>query len=186
MSMFHYIAASRELPTGSFGGRKPKAGEPPKVIRFNAVMLPKGSVPLEQIIDLSDVKDDEIKVYETYEDAAGICIQSLEEWNKGIKTQFKNHYVYQLSASWGSFSLNEKIKNCDIEHYKANIKCINELSNYIRRNIKENEEIEIYTCWANEEGEERNHNLDTVIDLKTFNIGDNFEFKERQYILVRS
>jgi len=185
MSMFHYIAANKELPTGSFGGRNPKAGEPPKAIRFNSVMLPKGAVPLEQIMDLSKFKDGEMEEYDTYEDAAGIFIQNLEEWNKGIKVQFRNHFVYQFSASWGSFNLNEKIKNWDIEHYKANLKCINELFNYIRRNISENEEIEIYTCWANEEGEERNLNLDTVIDLKTFSIGDHFEFKERQYILVR-
>lgn len=186
MSMYHYIAASRELPTGSFGGGKPKAGEPPKVIRFKSLMLPKGVAPLEKIIDISKFKEDETEEYDTYEDAAGIYIQNLEEWNKGIKAQFKNPYIYQLSASWGSFILNEKIKNWDIEHYKANLKCINEFFYYIRRNIFENEEFEIYTCWANEEGEERNHNLDTVIDLKTFSIGDHFEFKERQYILVRS
>lgn len=137
MSMYHYIAANKELSTGSFGGRNPKVGEPPKVIKFKSVM-------------------------------------------------FKNPYIYQLSASWGSFIINEKIKNWDIEHYKANLKCINELFNYIRRIISDNEEIEIYTCWADEEGEERNYNLNTIIDLKTFSIGDNFELKERQYILVQS
>ena len=66
--------------------------------------------------------------------------------------------------------------NCDIEHYKTNLKCINELFNNIRRNISDSEEI-LYTCWANEEGEVRNHILNTTIDLKTVSIGDNFGSK---------
>ena len=39
-------------------------------MRFTNEQLPGGYLPLEQVIDLSHVKEDEVVVYATYEDAA--------------------------------------------------------------------------------------------------------------------
>ncbi|HBV97979.1 MAG: hypothetical protein JL50_01285 [Peptococcaceae bacterium BICA1-7] len=188
MSIMHYIAASKELPLGDYGKKKSKETNIEKIkkaIRIKSAEIPKDSVPLEQIMDLSFIKEDEIEVYDSIEDAAGIFIHSIFSWEDAVRKQFKNKFIYKVTPNFGNFILNDKIKSSDNETYKANTKCISALFDYIRRYICDNEEVEIYTCWAGEENKERNHHLNMLIELKTFSIGDSFELKERQYILIK-
>ncbi len=184
MSRVHYIAASKELPTGNFGGRKPKNIQThPKAVRFKSASLPEGTIPLDQIIDLSFIKEDEIEEYESFEDAAGIFIEKLASGGKEIGKQFKNSFIYRISGSWGDFYLNSDNEYKFPDMYAANKKCLNELFDYIRSNMNSGEKIEFYTCWIGEESEPRAEWLDTVVDLNNFQIGSDFEFFDRQYVI---
>lgn len=190
MSMTHYIASTKKLPLGEFGSSKAKIcdiNEKVKAIKFTSVQLPEDYVPLENIIDLTelDIKKNEIEIYETYNDAAGIYVQNIELQDEKIRKHFKNKFIYKVSPNWGKFFFSKELLSSDPQMYMLNKKCVNELFAYIRQNICENEEIEIYTCFINEECDERNDNLDMVIDLQNFNSSDGFELKEKQYVLVR-
>lgn len=55
---------------------------------------------------------------------------------------------------------------------------------YIRDNLCEGEEFEIYSCWAREESIHDNK-VYKVIDLKSFNIGDEFSLWDKEYILIK-
>jgi hypothetical protein len=188
MSLFHYIGANKELPLGKRGSKKIDDGHESEskrlAIRIKNTNLPKGMIPLEQIIDLSHIKPDNIEEYETMEDAAGIYIEEVPQCYSSIKNHFKSKYVYQVSASFGNFLLNKSLKERYSESYSANKKCLKELFKLIEENINEDENMEIYSCWADEEDEPRNRKLDMSINLVSFEIGDNFELKDKQYIVV--
>lgn len=188
MSFMYHIASNKELPLGSFGGKKSykleNAKKETKAFKILSADLPKSAVPLEQIIDLSHIKEDEIEVYDTFEDAAGIYVENIHPSNENVRKHFKNKFIYQVSENIGKFFFDPELLKNDRETFLANRKCITTLFDCIRNNISENECIEIYTCWYGKEGEERNYNLDTVIKLNDFIIGDSFELKEGQYILV--
>jgi len=186
MSIMHFLAANKEMPLGSFGEKSIKnATKDKKAIQFKNVELPEGYIPLEQVIDLSDIKEEEIEVYSTYEDAAGIYVEKVPTENENVKKHFRNQFVYLVSANIGKFIVNDEIKKANEQMYLANKKCVSELFEYIRNNKGENEEFELYSCWFGEEEQERDINLDTVIELKEFQIGDNFYLKEQQYITVK-
>jgi hypothetical protein len=71
------------------------------------------------------------------------------------------------------------------EEYKASVKCINELFKLMREYGADHDEFEFYSCWVDEESEVKNDKLNRVIDLKSFTVSDNFELKDRQYIVVK-
>jgi hypothetical protein len=186
MSLLHYIGANKKLPLGERGSKKINTGHESETkrsaIKIKNANLPQGMIPLEQIIDLSHIKPDEIEGYETMEDAAGIYVQELPPRYSEIKRHFRSKHIYMVSANWGHFNVNEEL---DRESYSANKKCLKELFKLIAENITEDGEIEIYTCWADEEEESRNRRLDMVINLSSFEVGDNFELKDKQYIVVK-
>ena len=189
MSMAYYIASSKELPLGEFQSNKVKISgsnnKDIKAIKIISGQLSKDYTPVDKIIDISDLKigEDGIKVYETYVDAAGIYIKNIELQDEKMKKQFKNKYIYEVSPNWGKFLISEGLKNQFPDVFAINKKCINDLFEYIRQNISNNDEIEMYTCWI---GQESDQNFHTVIDLKDFILGDNFKFEENQYILIRN
>ncbi|MDP4093694.1 MAG: hypothetical protein Q8920_10075 [Bacillota bacterium] len=182
MSSVLYIASDRELPITPLK----KAA---KVITFKSEKPPEGCIPLDQIIDLSDVmenlSEDEVEQFDTYEDAAGIVIRDLSVDEKEIGKQFKNKFIYELSASWGDFYLNEMLKNKFPSNFKANRKCICKLFEFIKENAGIGRGMELYKCWIGEEGQDRNKQLDMEIDLKSFVLGDSFELEDRQYIVFK-
>lgn len=190
MSIMHYIAAGSALPMGESGGKKlrevNRSEKKVKAIRFISEKLPEGAVPLEQIIDLSDIKEDETEVYATFEDAAGIYVEDITPQEDAVRKHFRNQFVYRVSPCWGNFFINEQIKNMHPDRYKASRKCLTELFEYIRRNSAAGEEVEIYTCWYDEGEKARNDDLDTFIDLKAFVIEDDFGLREGQYIVVKT
>lgn len=188
MSLFHYIGANKKLPLGERGSKKINyccdSDGKRTAINIRSSNLPEGMIPLDQIIDLSHIKLNEIEEYETMEDAAGIYVKEVPPCYNAIKKHFKSKFVYWVSANFGIFLLNESIKERYIDSYSANKKCLKELFKLIEENINGNEVIEIYSCWADEEEESRNRKLDMVINLSSFEIGDNFELKDKQYIVV--
>lgn len=190
MSLFHYIGSSKELPLGERGRRKSSAdkssGKLTKAIRFRSAHLPEGAIPLEQIVDLSHIQEDEIEVYDSMEDAAGIYIQDLGTWNGEIRGHFTNPFVYQIAANWGGFSVHPNLKENFPEQYKAHVKCIRELFDLMKEYGSDHEQFELYTCWDGEEKQRKNEKLHKIIDLKIFQLGDEFELKDKQYILIKT
>ncbi len=124
-------------------------------------------------------------MYATYEDAAGIFVEKLPMENSGVKRHFKNSFIYRIQPNFGKFCIDDEIKKINEQMYLASRKCINELFDYIRRNKGENDAVEFYPCWYGEEDHDRNPELDLIIDLKTFEPGDKFDFKEQQYIMIK-
>ena len=48
---------------------------------------------------LSHIQENQIEVYDSMEDAAGIYVQQLEAWNEAVRKHFTNKYVYQVSPN---------------------------------------------------------------------------------------
>lgn len=186
MSVMYYIASNRELPIGESGIRKLKSADNPKMIRFIDEEPSEGSVPLESIIDLSGIPEDEIECYQSYEDAAGICIREIRGVEECVRIQFQNKWVYSLQATWGNFTLNEVQKIHFPQMYKANMKCITELMDYCKRNM--NGEMELYICWAGDEGKIRDQRTDKVISMGSIRLeafSECIDSTEQQYILLK-
>lgn len=163
-----------------------KVRDPEKVvIHFKNEILPEGAIPLEEIIDMSKFSSNQIQEYESMEDAAGIFVEDLNPYYSKIKRHFKSKYIYQFSADFGSFSINENLILMDYERYKINKKCLRELFKFISDSLIEGEEIEIYSCWADEELMKRDRKLDMSININSFELETNFELKDKQYIVVK-
>lgn len=73
----------------------------------------------------------------------------------------------------------------DKEMHKASIKCVRELFKYIKQNLVSDEEMEFYTCWAEEEDQEKNKSLDKVISLNNYNFDTPFKFEDKEYIIFK-
>lgn len=182
MSLLHYLAANKLLPTGEFGSIKIKDANNPKAIVFLKAEQLEGTTPLNQIIDMPELQEDEIVVYESSEDAAGIYIMAIDHEYRSVQKQFKNKFVYSLSPNFGIFQVDDELKRISIECYRDNKKCVDTLFNFIYSQVTPGESIELYSCWAGEEEEEKNGKLDTCIDISTFEMGRTFKLQERQYI----
>jgi len=184
MSVMYYIAANKELPTGESGSRKIKSAENPKMIQFLDEAPPDGSTQLNSIIDLSGITEAQIETYQSHEDAAGIYVEEIGESERDVRIQFKNKCIYSLQPNWGKFLLYEELRIEFPESYSVNRKCITELMDYCCRNLNDSEELELYTCWADEEGEKRDPTLDRKISIKSISPEEFFEIEDRQYILI--
>lgn len=180
MSYMYYIAANKELTLGERGRKAPKIG-----MDIESLKKTKSCIPIEEAIAEGILQPDEVEIYDSMEDVAGIFIENITFRNQDVRKHFKNKFIYEVSPSWGKFFLNKKLQDYSVESYNANRKCLKELLSLIRENIDENRYIEIYTCWAGEEGKERNKKLDKAININTFIIPVDFEFKEGEYILVK-
>lgn len=186
MSIVHYISSNKELPLGEFGVIRTNnniSNEVSANCNINS-KISSNHIPIEKIIGLPEIKDTEIDKYENYDDLAGIYVSRVDNTDNGIRRQFKNYYIYCVSPCCGKFIISDIMKKTDSLMYNINMKCINELFKYIYQNIPENGMFEIYTCYIGEEGVERNHELNTIIDLDSLVISDNFAFLDKQYILI--
>lgn len=185
MSQFHYIASPIELEVGSFGSNKTEIREieiiNPRLIRINLTKEIKFHFPIDKSKTVEDIKN-ELEVYETEEDAAGIFISSLYEGFSEVRRHFKNRFVYMISANFGDFIYTDNLNRLSIERYKANIKCKKVLFEYIRESLNQGEFMEFFSSWADEEGLERNKSLDTTIYLDETETLSDFKIEDRQYI----
>jgi len=178
MSFMHYISANKELPLGVRGKKKPKQIG----MSLEELKKTKACMPIETLIEKGILIPEKVKVYDSLDDLGIIKIDNIKDVNEVVKKHFKNKFVYKF---YGSFHLSEKLKNHSLEYYNRHKKCLEELFKYIKENISDGEEFEIYTCWADEESEERNMELDKVIDLKNFIIPESFDFVEREYMVIK-
>lgn len=131
-------------------------------------------------LDLPNISEEEIQVFESYVDAAGIYISDFQPEVIDLKDHFSSCFVYSVSPNIGNFYLSEELKSTNVRKFKENRKCIYELIAYIKQNIDENEEIHLYTCLSGEENNERKYDLDEVINLNEFELDDDFGLIEGQ------
>jgi hypothetical protein len=182
LTVHHYIASSREIPTGDYG----RKGKIVPVSNISEIKI-KGLKPLKKnkvnkYRNDTKINEQYMVVYETDEDFQGILISELDGYDE-IRNQFSNPYVYHLGCS---------------DHrndYRV-------LFKYIDENLLEGESVELYTCLDGDELKENLDSLNVIVNLKTKhfqnNIGnfkvnekrlydelsERFSFRERQYVLV--
>ncbi|WP_455717335.1 hypothetical protein [Anaerosporobacter sp.] len=181
MTVYHYIASSREIPTGDYGTKA-------KIVPISNIadIEIKGIKPIKRKTNKyrnnTKLNEQNVIVYETEEDYQGIAVSELDGYDE-IRTQFTHPYVYHLHCS---------------DHRNA----YSALFKYIDENLLEGESIELYTCWAGDELKEKVDSLNIVVNLETkqfqndignfklhekrlFNdLSERFSFRERQYVLV--
>ena len=185
MTVHHYIASSREIPTGDYGS---KAQIVPishiSEIKIRGLKTPKKTKTNKYRND-TKINEHYMVVYETDEDYQGISISELDgyEGYDEIRNQFSNPYVYHLGCS---------------DHRK----CYRELFKYIDENLLDGESVELYTCLDGHELKEKINSLNIFVNLTTkhfqndigkFNLNEKrlfdelserFSFRERQYVLI--
>lgn len=190
MSRFHYIGSATELPLGERGS-VPSAKtynevkNSPEYKKHREALRLQGIIPLDDIADLSHLRDENCLVYDSEEDAAGIFIEELVYWNDEIRKHFRSTYVYRISPNWGGFSVSPKLKDTLPGSYNASLKCCRELFRLMTDYGVSGAEFELYTCWAEEEGLPRNKKYDRIFDLASLSLEDGFELREKEYIVVK-
>ncbi|MFF2090301.1 hypothetical protein [Paenibacillus sp. NPDC058174] len=182
MTLFYYIASAHELPTGSFGQNKTvmtlidyvtHVNPAAKEQHFTQLMLERNPLKLTE-------------VYDTEEDAAGLYIAGPMT-GQNYSHLFDHPYVYQVNAEAGDFKIDDEMKQSSPQHYQTSIKCLTELLDYLRSNLRTGEYLELFSCWT--DGMDRFKNaskkeMDLELDLSSFQLGNEFEWKECQYIKV--
>ncbi|ABP66148.1 hypothetical protein Csac_0512 [Caldicellulosiruptor saccharolyticus DSM 8903] len=181
MSVMHYISADKELPIGGFGF-KPIEGEEKRkyleMIYQQDESARKGTIL--ELIDFEEIDFDSIIVFRTIEDASGIYVYELSDSEKDVVQIFKNRFVYRLE---GIFYFSEKMKERNLEIYKARKKELNVLFEYISSNITDEEIIEVYSCeWGKWTEKPK---IITEIDLSTFVFPEEFELRCGEYIIFK-
>lgn len=98
MTVHHYIASSREIPTGDYG-RKGKIVPVSNIseIKIRGIKPPKKTKTNKYRCD-TKLNEQYMVVYETDEDYQGISISELDGYDE-IRNQFSNPYVYHLDCS---------------------------------------------------------------------------------------
>lgn len=184
MSIAYYIAANKELPLGYTSDNWDNEKEI-KVIRILSLEASKEEEDTTTI-SIPEVLEDEIKICNTMDELASTYVTNVDDETKSaLKKQFKNSFIYEISPVWGEFSLKSKMREENIEEYKTCKKCIEELFKYIGDNLNNQEEIELYACYIDEESEKRNMSLDRNIILSEFELKEGFEIQDRQYVKIR-
>ncbi|AZT89654.1 hypothetical protein ELD05_02715 [Caldicellulosiruptor changbaiensis] len=181
MSLFHYIAAGKELKLGSFGLKQSEGEKRKKWLeKFfeEAKNKPKGTI--FELIDLTNINEDEIEVYDTWEDATGIYVEEITKEEEEVRKHFKNKFVYRI---FGNFYISERLKRINYEKYKAHKKAINLLFDYISSNLSEGEIIEVYSCYWGEW--DREPEIISNIDLNNFELPEEFELRCGEYIVFK-
>lgn len=181
MTLFYYIATDKELPTGSYGKKK-------TIMKLKDALklYPPNENSPTSIFDLSHLYEQNTEVYETEEDAAGLYV-SGPLTNQDTSRHFRNPFVYQVDHDGGSFQISDRIKEISPQAFLLGKKCLTELFTYLDHHLVSGEHAELYACWAHgmERFEEpRNRKLDLVLNLNTFELGEEFEWQDRQYIVV--
>jgi hypothetical protein len=188
MSLFHYIASGVPLPTGERGSRRSaldKSGDNPiTAIRILSSTRREGSVSLEEILGPSWFKEEQTAVYDTVADAAGIYINELPPGREAVRKHFQQPYVYALEPNMGGFHIIPEMKEHFPDEYEAHEKCIRVLLELLKETGDEHTAFEIYSCWYDEEEHPRDEKLSSVIRLSSFEIGERFELKDKQYISI--
>jgi len=77
------------------------------------------------------------------------------------------------------------LKESKPDIYEKNRKCIRELIAYLQSNLQAGEAFELYQSWIDglvNEVELPEQEPDFVLNLSTFQLGEQFDWRERQYI----
>lgn len=128
-----------------------------------------------------------MEIYETEEDAAGLYITRPLISSRSSHL-FRHPLVYQVNPECGSFKIDDEMRQSNPALYTTSKKCLTELFQYLRSNMEIGEELELYSCWAQDRErflEAPLKELELTIELSAFQLSDEFEWRERQYILVK-
>lgn len=173
MTLKHFMAATKPLPTGEYG----YVYEWKRISELKHVqedLIHKG-------FKKEELENKYIQVFDTEKDASGINISPLNPGYKTVNEKFKLPYVYEVFGHLSG------------RGHSFHRKCMQVLLNYIDQHIFEGEEVEIYSCWDGEEHMEKDEKLDLFISLSSIKNGhalddkvvETIEFLERQYVLIR-
>lgn len=184
MSLFYYIAADRELPTGAFGQKKTvmklkdylMQNDPSAMERF----------PVQAWAENGTLDEKMADVYETEEDAAGLYITGPMT-GEDTSHLFTKPMVYQVNPEGGDFKINTGKQQLPPAADVTGRKCVSELFRYLRDNLQPGEQFELYSCWADHTGrfgEPPRKELNRQISLTGFQPEPDFEWKKRQFIVV--
>lgn len=192
MTQFYYIGSPVPLPLGERGSVPSKRTyseviASPEYIAKQEELRAQGMVPLSDIVDLSHIRNEDSLLFDTEEDAAGIYLAEVHYLNAPVTKQFRNPYVYAVSASWGSFEVKPEHAELYPESHKASLKCCRELFKVMKEFAPAGDvEYELYACWADEEEFPRRRKLDRIIRLADFDPErEGFQLEEKQYIVVK-
>ncbi|MBR2570242.1 MAG: hypothetical protein IKE34_13780 [Paenibacillus sp.] len=186
MSLFDYIASSRELPTGEFGSKRKRVeGSGSKITVFQNEEHP--YIPLDIFLGPKlQINEEDIEVYNSMADIASIGISHLHD---GLLAQIRHHFtlphVYQLYSNWGGLSFDPAFKKSFPNEYQANVKCFKELIKLMHDHREAGDTFEIYSCWIGEEHEPKKEALSQIIELDTADSLQSFELKDKRYILFQ-
>lgn len=127
-----------------------------------------------------------------------ILVEELDEHKTLVKAQFTKPYVYCVGSyqgcgcgfAYGYVNFTElkqietslNVLDMAYEEEKKRKSSVSELFEYIKQNLENDCEIELYSCWAGKEDGIPEQNLD--INLSGFTLGDSFRFEENQFIKV--
>ncbi|WP_102346292.1 hypothetical protein [Bacillus sp. Marseille-P3661] len=171
MTLYHYIGADYPLTMGTFG-------ESYALKKLSEVSKPDNPSDLRNILDLSHLDNEGVKVFETELDFAHVAITELRDPVLKDLLPINKNYIYELG---GSFHLIQADKIGNFSFYQKNEKCVKELLLYLKRELKDGESIEIYSCWDSEE--ELPKAKEDSINLSSYQLQESFELNER--LLVR-
>ncbi|MEC0242490.1 hypothetical protein P4H66_22010 [Paenibacillus dokdonensis] len=145
------------------------------------------NTPFDESLEIPNLDEKDILIYETEEDAAGLYIDGPAKNEKSF-SHFRLPFVYQISPDGGSFEFEQKQLVESPISYRVGQKCIRELFSYLDRNLEAGGEIELYAGWDDGMGrfdEPRNRSLDLILDISIFELGEQFIWQEKQYILIK-
>lgn len=121
---------------------------------------------------------------ETLEAAAGIYIHGLAPGFGTIRKHFQEPYVYVLAPNGGKFHFTPEMKRLLPDDYRACVKCVTVLFDFMRDIGGDQSRFELYSCWIGEEDRGKREERTRFIHLSSFRLGDRFELQERQYISI--
>jgi hypothetical protein len=116
-----------------------------------------------------------------------ICVNELNDPIEYVRKHFSKPFIYYVGAYEGcgcgfSFGIYEAIDEDDRLAYELGKKSVSDLFKYLRANSELTNNFEMYSCLAGDEPiPPEKHE---TIFLNEFEIGDSFEFKDRQFIMV--
>ncbi|MCA0755912.1 hypothetical protein KP806_12715 [Paenibacillus sp. N4] len=133
VTLFYYIAAPHELPTGSFGQKKSVMTLIDYVTKVNPAA--KNQLLMQILLEKYPQGDKLMEVYETEEDAAGLYMTGPIT-GQDYSHVFRHPLVYQVDPEGGSFRIHDGLKQSHPLLYQTSKKCLSELFDYLRRQYR--------------------------------------------------
>lgn len=139
-------------------------------------------IPTESV----DFDSDEILVFDSEVDAVtSIYIEGLPDSEQVVRKHLTKQFIYKAYTYQGcgcrfGFFIDDEMSEVAKEVQTICKRCTELLFEYIQDHVAAGEVLEIYCCWAGAEYLDRDADRDREIELSSLEIGEYFEFEERQ------
>lgn len=105
-----------------------------------------------------------------------------------VKKHLTKKYVYDIGAFEGcgcgfKFGIYQPLDEEDEQNEADGRESVEELFNYLKEHISIGDRTELYSCWAGDEGCDLEHR--TVINLREFKLGSDFQFLQNQLVTIQ-